>query len=463
MRIEQHYEKCLSQASYYIEHAGVAVIIDPLRDTEIYRQLAGQSGAEIRYVFETHFHADFVSGHLELMDSTDAVIVFGPGAETPFPSYSAADGEIFDLGGPTLEVLHTPGHTLESCCFYLKDEKGNPIALFTGDTLFLGDVGRPDLAQQIHGDLKQQDLAGMLYDSLRTKIMPLPDHILIYPGHGAGSACGKNMSTERSGLLGEQRHLNYALDTSLSKTDFISALCDGLQAPPPYFPMNVKLNSGGYTLMDKLKESGFIGFDAVHFKQELAKSGTCVLDTRDANQFAERHIPGSINIGLDGSFAPWVGAIIPTEQASVLLVCNPDREMEAMTRLARIGFHNCRGFLNGGISSWTDQGFVVDRVKSISAAEFMQHPLKLQGKMIDVRTDAEFSNDHIPSSLHIPLAQNLEIEKIGRTNEEYLVYCAGGYRSMIFISMLKAKGFHSLTNVVGGMAAIRSMAEAKKI
>jgi hydroxyacylglutathione hydrolase len=459
MKIEQHYEKCLSQASYYIENEGLAIVIDPLRDIDQYLLLAERDQAKIKYIFETHFHADFVSGHLELASRTGAKIIFGPEAVTAFESYVAADQEVFDLNGASITVLHTPGHTLESSCFLLKDEQGVPNAIFTGDTLFLGDVGRPDLAQDMDIKLSTEDLAGMLYDSLRSKILPLPDHTVIYPGHGAGSACGKNMSSDRSGTLKTQKLTNYALAEDLSRIDFILQLCDKLPAPPPYFPMNVKMNIKGYESMDSVVAKGNVALDPESFNN-MMDTETLVLDTRSAELFAKMHIPGSINIGLDGSFAPWVGAIIPVNQQRILLICEKGREKEALVRLGRIGYHQGAGFLLEGIEAWKNNGFDTDNIKCITADDCILADSN-RTNIVDVRNELEFAAGNVFGSINIPLSNNSSIQDHFRTELDYMVYCQGGYRSMIFISLLKKKGFHRLINVNGGYGAISKLANQK--
>ncbi|WP_316798148.1 MBL fold metallo-hydrolase [Pedobacter frigidisoli] len=457
MKIKQLYEKCLSQASYYIEHHGEAVVIDPLRDIDAYLELAEQDQASIAFIMETHFHADFVSGHLELAAKTGATIVLGPGAQTAYPSYNGADGEHFSIGGATLKLLHTPGHTLESSCFLLLDEQGVEQAIFTGDTLFLGDVGRPDLAQSPDLDISQEDLAGMLYDSLRNKILPLPDHTVVYPGHGAGSACGKNMSKETIGDLGSQRLSNYALADDLSREDFISELCGNLAAPPAYFPMNVELNIKGCPLLEKVLHQAIQGLSASSFKSRMGVPGTLVLDTRKPDVFASAHIPGSINIGLDGSFAPWIGALLPIDQERILIIAEPGRETEVIRRLARIGYHQCEGFLMGGFEEWVNSGNAKDTIENISAESFNQ--LLQNGKydVIDVRAKSEHEQGTVSGALNLPLDQIAQAAEALDPGKPYLVYCAGGYRSMIFISMLKAQGIRKLTNITGGYHAISAI------
>ncbi|WP_316765773.1 MBL fold metallo-hydrolase [Pedobacter frigiditerrae] len=455
MKIEQLYEKCLSQASYFIEHYGIAAIIDPIRDIDRYLELAETSGAKIKYIFETHFHADFVSGHIELAEITGAEIIFGPGAQTSFASTVVQDGTTFNLGDHSLTLLHTPGHTLESSCYLLKDEQSLELALFTGDTLFLGDVGRPDLAQDTTKQLSQEDLAGKLYDSLHTQILPLPNHVIIYPGHGAGSACGKNMSNEKSGDLGSQRNFNYALDKDLSKVDFIKLLCNELPPPPAYFPYNVKLNIEGYRPLKQVLANGLASLTPWEFVKRMDLDGTLVLDTRSAVNFSQSHITGSINIGLEGSFAPFVGAIIQNTQQEILLVCDSGKEAEAITRLARIGYHQCTGYLEGGIKNWMENGYPFDVVNNITAKEFNSFHISNSQQIIDVRNTSEFLLGNVPGAINIPLTAQIVAPEIYFSTKESFVYCAGGYRSMIFISLLKAKGIHSVVNVIGGYNTIK--------
>ncbi|KQN36143.1 MBL fold metallo-hydrolase [Pedobacter sp. Leaf41] len=457
MIIKQYYEKCLSQASYYIEHNGAVAIIDPIRDTSQYIHQAYLHKANILYIFETHFHADFVSGHLELARNTGAKIIFGPGAETAFESYKGLDGEYFDLNGLKIKLLHTPGHTLESCCYLLEDESGKDYALFTGDTLFLGDVGRPDLAQNSKISLSQQDLAGMLYDSLKTKIGPLSDELIIFPGHGAGSACGKNLSADRMDLLGNQRKTNYALNISLSKSGFISLVCNGLSVPPPYFGMNVNLNKKGYHSLLNAYDRGENAMSVDEFEASMKDKNVLVLDVRSSEDFAKGHIPGAIHIGLDGSFAPWVGSLIPVDQPQIILICETGRERETITRLARVGYDQCSGYLDGGMKKWLIAGKSIDVVKNIDAEDFEAYTMQQNIPFIDIRNESERSKDQISGSVNILLEKNFEISGKLDTSKEYLVYCAGGYRAMIFISLLKSKGYHGCINVSGGLSAIRSV------
>lgn len=455
MIIKQFYEKCLSQASYYIEHNGEAAIIDPLRDTDHYQLEASKNGTKIKYIFETHFHADFVSGHLELSRNTGSPIIFGPRAQTGFDFYQGRDQEIFNLGGVNIRLLHTPGHTLESSCYLLEDEQGKPVALFTGDTLFLGDVGRPDLAQDEKGQLSEHELAGILFDSIRKQIISLPDDVTIYPGHGAGSACGKNLSTLTSDLLGNQKKENYALNPSLSRLGFITILCSDLPTAPDYFKMNVSLNREGYEYLHVIHERSMNAINVEVFAKKSRTIGSIVLDVRSAEEFAKAHVPNAINIGIDGSFAPWVGALIPSGTSEILLVCEPSRTQEVITRLSRIGYHQCSGYLSGGMENWMQQGFATEKVESILAKDLWDYQGKQKLSFVDVRNWSERQQDSLLGSIHIPLSKSPKINVALDLNQQYLVYCAGGYRSMMFISMMKSKGFHGWVNVSGGLNTIR--------
>lgn len=453
MVIEQLYTGCLAQGAYYVESNGEAAIIDPLRDTSPYIRKAEKAGARIKYVFETHFHADFVSGHLDLAKKTGATIVYGPNANTTYEAYHAKDGETFALGNVMIKVLHTPGHTLESTTYLLIDETGNDKAIFTGDTLFIGDVGRPDLA--IKGELTEQDLAGMLYDSLQTKIMPLADHVIVYPAHGAGSACGKNMSKETTDTLGNQKRFNYALRAK-SKAEFVEKVLDGLTTAPAYFAENARLNKEGYESIDCVLQRGSQAFSPDAFEAAVNETGALVLDVRNADEFAKDFIPNSINIGLNGQFAPWVGALIPDLTQPIALVTPVGQEGETILRLARVGYDNCIGFLDGGFTSWQQAGKEVDTVESISAEEFAtrwrQNP---DVAVVDVRKPTEFAEEHVEGAENRPL-DNLNDHMAGlQRNEPIYVHCAGGYRSMVANSILKARGFANVVNVEGGMAAIK--------
>lgn len=462
MKIEQIYTGCLAQGAYYIESEGEAVVIDPLREIKPYVDKAQRSNAKIKYVFETHFHADFVSGHLDLAKQTGAKIVYGPNAKPNFDFYAAKDGEEIKLGKLTFKVLHTPGHTMESTCYLLKDENGKDTALFTGDTLFIGDVGRPDLAQKVSADLTQEKLASYLYDSLRNKIMPLTDDIIVYPAHGAGSACGKNMSKETSDTLGHQKATNYALRKDMSREEFIKEVITGLTAPPQYFPLNVMMNIEGYDSIEEVLKRGTQALSADAFEAAANETSALILDTRDAQSFAKGFIPNSINIGIDGNFAPWVGSLIPDIKQQILLVTEPGREEEVVTRLARVGYDYAIGYLKGGIKAWTEAGKETDKIVSVSAAE-MSEALKKNpaAKVLDVRKESEYLSEHVVDAINAPLDYiNDSMLKVDR-NSNYYVHCAGGYRSMIFISILKARGYDHLIDVKGGFKAIKDSGQLK--
>lgn len=455
MKIEQIYTGCLAQGAYYIESEGEAVVIDPLREVEPYIQRAERNNAKIRYVFETHFHADFVSGHLDLAKKTGATIVYGPTALPDFEAHIASDGEEFRVGKVVFKVLHTPGHTMESTCFLLKDEEGRDVALFSGDTLFIGDVGRPDLAQKA-AHMTQEELAGTLFDSLRNKIMPLADDIIVYPAHGAGSACGKNMSKETTDTLGHQKAVNYALRANMTREEFIKEVTTGLMPPPAYFPLNVMLNKQGYESIDDVMKRGNIALSPEAFEAAANETGAIILDTRDAQVFAKGFIPNSINIGIDGNFAPWVGAMIPDIRQQILIVDEPGREEEVITRLARVGYDFTIGYLKGGIESWKGAGKELDSIQSITAVELAK--LKEEDpsiNIVDVRKESEFLSEHIENAENTPLDFiNDSMMKLDR-NKTYYVHCAGGYRSMIFVSTLRARGYDKLVDVKGGFKAIR--------
>lgn len=454
MKIEQIYTGCLAQGAYYIQSEGEAVIIDPLREVEPYLQKAAKDGAKIKYVLETHFHADFVSGHVDLSKQSGAPIVYGPNANPSFEAIIATDDDEFKVGKVSLRVLHTPGHTMESTCYLLKDETGKEVALFSGDTLFIGDVGRPDLAQKA-AEMTQEDLAGTLYDSLRNKILPLADDIIVYPAHGAGSACGKNMSKETSDTLGNQKKTNYALRSNMTKEEFIKEVTDGLATPPAYFPLNVMLNKQGYDSITEVMKRGSQALSPEAFEAAANETGAIVLDTRDAQVFAKGFIPNSINIGIDGSFAPWVGALIPDIRQEILLVTEDGREQEVITRLSRVGYDYTIGYLKGGFSAWLEAGKEVDQINSISADEFSQ--LLNGGKLnvIDVRKPGEFISEHVVNATNYPLDNINEVINDLDPDQTYFVHCAGGYRSMIFNSILKSRGFDNLVDVKGGFKSIK--------
>lgn len=452
MKVEQIYTGCLAQGAYYIESAGEAAIIDPLRESAPYIAKAQKEGAKIKYIFETHFHADFVSGHVDLAAKTGAKIVYGPGAKTQFEMIEAKDGQVFPIGNIRIKVLHTPGHTLESSTFLLIDEEGKEHAIFSGDTLFIGDVGRPDLAQ--NGKITQSDLAGMLFDSLRSKIMTLPDHVMVYPAHGAGSACGKNMSKETTDLLGNQKKVNYALRANMTKDEFISEVTDGLLPPPQYFAQNVAMNKSGAKGLDEILQTGNVALDADMFEALANHEGALVLDVRSPQAFAEAHIPNSIFIGIDGSFAPWVGALIPDLQQPIVFVAPEGREEEVVTRLSRVGYDHTLGYLAGGLAAWTAAGKETESVKSIPATQFAQEYAQGPLHVVDVRKPSEYQAEHVEEAENMPLDfLNDQMDKL-RKDLTYHVHCAGGYRSMIAASILKARGYHNIIDVAGGFAAI---------
>lgn len=460
MKIEQIYTGCLAQGAYFIESEGEAVVIDPLREVQPYLEKARKANARIKYIFETHFHADFVSGHLELAKATGATIVYGPTAETSFPAHIAKDGERFTVGKIQFEVLHTPGHTMESSCFLLQDEKGEDHALFTGDTLFIGDVGRPDLAQKTNAGITREYLAGLLYESLHNKLMHLSDAIVVYPAHGAGSACGKNMSRETFDTLGHQKQSNYALRKGMTKEEFVKEVTEGLQAPPAYFPVNVLLNREGYEPLQQVLEKGARGLSLSEFETAWSEQDALLLDTRNASRFAEGFIPGAINIGLDGSFAPWVGSLVPYKKQPILLIVEEGREEEVVTRLARIGYDDAIGYLKGGFTTWKEAGKPVDQIQQVTASElatlFQKDP---SVAILDVRKESEFSLGHLPGAQNRPLDLINEGQSAIDKTQPYYVHCAGGYRSMVFISILKARGYDQLIDVQGGYNALKGCLE----
>lgn len=456
MKIEQIYTGCLAQGAYYIESDGEAVIIDPLREVQPYIEKAEKDGARIKYVLETHFHADFVSGHVDLSQKTGAPIVYGPNATPAFDFYAAQDGEILTVGKATIQVLHTPGHTMESTCYLLHDESGKAVGLFSGDTLFIGDVGRPDLAQKVKADLTQDILAGHLFDSLRNKIMPLSDDIIVYPAHGAGSACGKNMSKETTDTLGNQKQTNYALRADMTKEEFIREVTTGLVAPPAYFPLNVMLNIQGYESIDQVLERGLHALSPDAFEAAANETGALLLDVRDAQTFARAFVPNSINIGLTGSFAPWVGAMIPDIKQEILLITEPGSEEEVITRLSRVGYDQVIGFLEGGIQRWIEAGKEVDQITSISVDALAQR-ISADDKLpiVDVRKKSEYLSEHMVQAENLPLDTINDAMAALDKNKTYYVHCAGGYRSMVFTSILRARGYDNLIDVQGGFKAIK--------
>jgi len=455
MKVEQIYTGCLAQGAYYIESNGEAVVIDPLREVEPYIQKAKNNNAKIKYVLETHFHADFVSGHLDLSKKTGAPIVYGPMAKPAFDAIIATDGQELKVGNVTLKVLHTPGHTTESTSYLLKDEQGKDVGLFSGDTLFIGDVGRPDLAQKVSADLTQDKLAGHLFDSLRNKIMPLADDIIVYPAHGAGSACGKNMSKETTDTLGRQKQTNYALRADMTKEEFIKEVTTGLVAPPAYFPLNVMLNIQGYESIDKVLERGQHALSPDAFEAAANETGALILDTRDPQTFAKGFVPNSINIGIDGQFAPWVGAMIPDIKQEILLVTDEGREEEVITRLARVGYDFTIGFLKDGFNAWKNAGKEVDHITTVDVNELADIMSRDKVSILDVRKKSEYQSEHIVDAENAPL--DLINESMARINKNktYYVHCAGGYRSMIFNSILRARGFDNLVDVKNGFKAIK--------
>jgi hydroxyacylglutathione hydrolase len=456
MQIEQLYTGCLSQGAYYIESNGEAVVIDPLRETAPYLQRAKRDKATITYIFETHFHADFVSGHLTLSKQTGATIVFGPNASTSFDAHIAKDNEVFTVGDITITVLHTPGHTMESTTYLLRDGSGKEHAIFTGDTLFLGDVGRPDLAQK-SADITQEQLAGTLFDSLRNKIMPLPNDVIVYPAHGAGSACGKNMMTQTVDTLGNQKQMNYALRQDMTKEEFIKEVTDGLVAPPAYFPLNAKMNKQGYEHLDSILERACLPISAQDFEDLANKTGAIILDVRNQLDFMQGHIPNSIFIGIDGGFAPWVGALIKDVKHPILLVAPENREAEVIMRLSRVGFDNTLGFLEGGIASWQNAGKEIDTMQTVSA-HTLKEALEKEMPIFDVRKQGEFSAAHVPKASHTPLSFINDYLALFPDASPFYLYCAGGYRSVIAASILKSRGIHGGINVTGGFASIKEAA-----
>lgn len=454
MKIEQIYTGCLAQGAYFIESNGEAAVIDPLREVAPYLERAEKAGVKIKYVFETHFHADFVSGHLDLAAKSGATIVYGPAANPDFDAHIASDNEVFKLGNITIKALHTPGHTMESTCYLLSDEHGKDIALFSGDTLFIGDVGRPDLAQKA-AHLTQEQLAETLFDSLRNKIMPLNDDITVYPAHGAGSACGKNMSKETSDTLGNQKNVNYALRANMTKAEFVKEVTSGLLPPPAYFPLNVAMNKKGYESIDLVLQKGTTALSPAAFEAAANETSAIILDTRAAQTFAKAFIPNAINIGIDGGFAPWVGALIPDIKQPILLITDAGREEEVVTRLARVGYDNALGFLAGGMEAWLKDGRETDHIVSLSADEMATEYEKGGYEILDVRKHSEYDSEHILNALNVPLdfinESMLKVDK----QKKYFVHCAAGYRSMVFTSILKARGYDNLIDVKGGFKAIK--------
>jgi len=453
MKIEQLYTGCLAQGAYYIESEGEVAIIDPLRETQQYIDKAEANNAKIKYILETHFHADFVSGHVDLAKKTGAAIVFGPEATTDYEIHSATDNEELKLGKLTIKVLHTPGHTLESVTYLLIDEDGKDHAIFSGDTLFLGDVGRPDLA--IKSDLTKEHLAGMLYDSLRNKIMTLSDDVIVYPAHGAGSACGKNLSKETVGVLGEQKKTNYALRADMTKQEFIKEVLDGIAPPPQYFAKNAMMNKMGYDNFDAILQTGDVPLNPKEFEALANHESALVLDVRTQSDFIKGHIPNSIFIGLNGGFAPWVGALITDIKQPIILVVPEGKSEEAVTRLSRVGYDNTLGYLEGGIEAWKAFGKDIETLESISAETFADIAKTSDINILDVRKDGEYYSMHLENAQHFSLDSiNEQINEVDR-DKTYYVHCAGGYRSVIAASILKARGFQNLVDIAGGFGAIQ--------
>jgi len=454
MKIEQIYTGCLAQGAYYIESNGEAAVIDPLRESKPYIDKANKDGSKIKYILETHFHADFVSGHVDLAQKTGATIVYGPGAKTDYEIHEATDGEELILGKVKIKVLHTPGHTMESSCYLLINENGDEHALFSGDTLFIGDVGRPDLA--IKSDLTKEDLAGFLFESLRNKIMTLKDEVIVYPAHGAGSACGKNMSSETWDTLGNQKESNYALRADMSKAEFVTEVTEGILPPPQYFAKNALMNKTGYDSLDDVMKKGSVPLDVEIFEAMANHEGALVLDTRSKTDFAKAHIPNSIFIGVDGTFAPWVGALIVDLKQPIILIADEGREEEVVLRLSRVGYDNTLGYLKGGIDAWKNAGREVDSIQSISATTLAKEVA--QGKklnIVDVRKPGEFESEHVVESVSKPLDFFNEEQRAMNLNEDYYLYCGSGYRSIIAASILKSRGYHNIIDVVGGYAALK--------
>lgn len=452
MKVEQLYTQCLAEAAYYIESNGEAAIIDPLREVQPYLEMAEKNGAKIKYVFETHFHADFVSGHLDLAAKTGAEIVFGPTAQPNFDAIVAKDNQEFAIGDLKIKVLHTPGHTMESSTFLLIDEKGVDNAIFTGDTLFLGDVGRPDLA--VKTDLTREDLAAHLFDSLRNRIMPLADEVIVYPGHGQGSACGKNMSSETVDTLGNQKKFNYALRADMTKEEFIKEVTSDLVAPPQYFPKNAVMNKTGYDSIDNVLERGVLALDLKEFEQTIEKNKAIVIDARHQDDFAKGSIPNSFFIGIDDNFAPWVGALINDLQTPIVFIAEEGKEEEVVIRLSRVGYDNTLGFLKGGIETWKSAGKPVNTIEEIDATT-LANKFSEGIKILDARKESEFKSQHVEGAENHPLDFVWdELDKIDKNNH-WFVHCAGGYRSMIMSSILVSNGFKNITNIKGGFEAIQ--------
>ena len=454
MKVEQIYTGCLSQGSYYIESDGEAIIIDPLREVDQYIEKAKSQNVKIKYVFETHFHADFVSGHLTLSKQANAPIVFGPNADPEYDAIISKDGQVFKIGNSSITVMHTPGHTMESTTYLLKDSKGKDYAIFTGDTLFLGDVGRPDLSQ-ISDDMTTEDLAGIQFDSIRNKIMPLADDVIVYPAHGAGSACGKNMMKETVDTLGNQKKMNYALRADMTRDEYIKEVTDGLPLPPNYFPLNVKMNKEGYEDINQIINRAVNPLSVDEFEAVANQSGAIVLDVRNQKDYVKGHIPRSIFIGLDGGFAPWVGTLLKDVKQQILLVVPVGREKEAITRLSRVGFDQTIGFLKGGFSSWKESGKEIDSLSSISAEKFEKEIRNKDSFICDVRKISEYETSRINSSVNTPLGEINNYLNDFPEDKDFYIHCAGGYRSVIAASILKSRGIHNIIDIKGGFKSIK--------
>jgi glyoxylase-like metal-dependent hydrolase (beta-lactamase superfamily II)/rhodanese-related sulfurtransferase len=460
MYIKQIYTGCLSEAAYFIESEGKAAVIDPLRDIETYLDLAKERNAHIQYIFETHFHADFVSGHLDLRKETDATIVYGPNTSTNFPFHLAKDGEVFSLGNITIEAIHTPGHTIESTCYLLRDEQNKPYCIFTGDTLFVGDVGRPDLSS---GEMNKEELAAIMYNSIKNKIMPLADDIIVYPAHGAGSSCGKHISSRNSSTIGEEKESNYALRPQ-TKEEFIKAVTTGLEEPPVYFAVNAKINKEGYDSLEEVKVKGMTPLSVEVFKGKIDEN-VIVLDTRSATVFTHGFIPGSIFIGLEGRFAEWAGSILPFD-SHIILVTEKGKEEETIVRLARVGFDKVDGYLEGGFEAWKNAGENLDLIIDIDADELaLDIKFDTNSTVVDVRTETEFSNDHIKNAANVPLAEMTDVAQIAHfeENQNLYIHCGTGYRSVIAASLLKRQGYNNLRNVLGGWETIKEEPAIQKV
>ena len=455
MKIEKIYTGCISHAAYYIENNGEAAIFDPLREVQSYIEKAKKDNAKIKYVFETHFHADFVSGHLDLMNKVGAEIVFGPTAKPGYKAIIAEDNQIFKVGNYSVKVIHTPGHTMESTTYLLIDESGKEHGIISGDTLFIGDVGRPDLAQHVIADLTEEKLAGHLFDSLRNKIMPLSDELIVYPNHGAGSACGKNMSKETTDTLGHQKQVNYALNPKLTKEEFIKEILTGLTPPPGYFPQNVLLNIKGYESLDVVMQRGHKALSVIEFEVAANETQAIIIDTRNSQVFKNGFIPNSININIDGSFATWVGTLIPSVKQPLLIVAEEGREVEVITRLARVGYDNALGYLKGGFEAWKNVKVDYDNVKSITAQEVFELQKNSSIEILDVRKTSEYNSEHLIGAISAPLDSINDSMTLIDKNKTYYVHCLSGYRSMVFISVLQARGYRNLIDISGGFNALK--------